>query len=337
MTGSRSALLDRLAASGSFGFGASSLGNLYHKLSDETARATVDAAWTQGVRYFDTAPFYGFGLSERRLGDALRTRDRDDFILSTKVGRLLVPGTAADDRFGFHSPMPFDPVFDYSYDGVMRSVEASLHRLGLARIDILYMHDLGRATHGADHDHHMADAIGGGFRAMAELREARVVGAIGLGVNEIEICAESIERVDFDVLMIAGRYTLLNEGAGEFFDACRQHGIGIVGAGVFNSGILATGTRSGSAHYDYGPASPEILRRVAALEECCARFGIPLAAAALQFVSSHPAVTALVVGTGNPSRILETAELARYPIPASFWSALRAEGLINQGGQTLLA
>jgi len=336
MTISRSPLLDRLAASGSFGFGASSLGNLYHKLPDETARATVDAAWSQGVRYFDTAPFYGFGLSERRLGDALRERDRDDFILSTKVGRVLVPGVAADDRYGFQSPMPFDPVFDYSYDGVMRSVEASLHRLGLGRIDILYMHDLGRVTHGAEHDRHMADAIGG-FRAMTELRDTGVVGAIGLGVNEIEICAESIERVDLDILMIAGRYTLLNQGAGAFLDTCRQRGIGIVGAGVFNSGILATGTRSGSAYYDYAPAPADILRRVAALEECCARFGIPLAAAALQFVSNHPAVTALVVGTGNPSRILETAELARLPIPASFWSALRAEGLIDQGGQTLLA
>src|SRR3982751_4101559 len=133
MTRSRSSLLDRLAAGGSFGFGASSLGNLYHVLPDETARATVDAAWSQGVCYFDTAPFYGFGLSERRLGDALRERDRDDFILSTKVGRVLVPGVAADDRYGFQSPMPFNPVFDYSYDGVMRSVEASLHRLGLGR------------------------------------------------------------------------------------------------------------------------------------------------------------------------------------------------------------
>lgn len=321
MIASRPALLDRLAASGPFGFGASTLGNLYRAIDDETARATVDAAWSQGVRYVDTAPFYGFGLSERRLGDALRGRNRDDFILSTKVGRLLVPGQAMGERDGFHSPMPFEPVYDYSYDGVMRSFEASLHRLGLARIDILYMHDLGRLTHGGAHDHYREQAVGG-LRAMSELRDQGVVAAIGLGVNEVEICADCIEQADLDVLMIAGRYTLLNRESDGFFETCRARGIGIVGAGVFNSGILATGVRNGGAHYDYGPAPEEILRRVEAIEQLCARHDVPLAAASLQFVARHPAVTQVVVGTGNPMRISQSAQLANHAIPAAFWSDL---------------
>jgi len=326
----RPALLDRLSASGPFGFGASTLGNLYRRVEGDQARATVDAAWAAGVRYFDTAPFYGFGLSERRLGDALRERPRDEFILSTKVGRLLVPGRAADDKFGFFSPMPFDPVFDYSYDGVMRSAEASLHRLGIARIDILLMHDLGRLTHGDGHSRTFGQAVEGGFRAMTELRDAGIVSAIGLGVNEIEICQASLDHLDADVFMIAGRYTLLDRGAAPFLAQCRIRNIGVIGGGVFNSGILATGTRGGAAHYDYEPAPEAVMKRVAAIERCCDRFGVPLAAAALQFVSANPAVTNIVVGTGNPARIQQTAELARLAIPKAFWASLSAEGLIGE-------
>lgn len=334
MKPSRSAFLQRLAASGPFGFGASTLGNLYRRIDDAQARATVDAAWDEGVRYFDTAPFYGFGLSERRLRDALRERPRDAFILSTKVGRLLVPGTAADERFGFHSPMPFEPVYDYSYDGVMRSVEASLHRLGLARIDVLLMHDLGRLTHGADHDRIFAEAVDGGFRAMTELRDAGVVSAIGLGVNEIAICEASLAHADLDLLMIAGRYTLLEQEAEPFLAQCRERGIGVVGAGVFNSGILATGTRGGTPHYDYGLAPKEVIDRVAAIERCCEQFDVPLPAAALQFAAAHPAIATVVLGTGSPDRIGQTADLIRLPIPDAFWHALRAEGLVSEGCPT---
>lgn len=325
----RSPFLDRLATDGPIGFGASTLGNLYRRIDDESARATVDAAWEEGLRYFDTAPFYGFGLSERRLGDALRERPRDHYILSTKVGRLLVPGEAADDKFGFHSPMPFDPVYDYSYDGVMRSVEASLQRLGLGRIDILYMHDLGRATHGKDHDRYFAQALAGGFRAMEELRDQGIVSAIGLGVNETEICAESLLHADLDVLMIAGRYTLLNPGGSAFFEECRRRGIGIVAAGVFNSGILATGSR-GTPHYDYETAPEPIIRKVAAIEQCCARYDVPLPAAALQFVLAHPAVTTAVIGTGSAERITQSVALARHPIPAAFWYILRERDLLAE-------
>lgn len=328
MTEKRAALLDRLNGDGPLGLGASSLGNLYHAIDEARARATVDAAWDCGVRYFDTAPFYGFGLSERRLGDALRERPRPDYLLSTKVGRLLVPGEAEPGRNGFLSPMPFEPKFDYSYDGVMRSFEASLQRLGLARIDILYMHDLGRVTHGIDHERHFADAISGGFRAMGELRDQGAVAAIGLGVNEVEICIEALNYADLDVFMVAGRYTLLNQVGGAFFERCLAEGRGVVGAGVFNSGVLATGT-AGPAYYDYEPASAEIMRRVAAIEAVCARFDVPLAAAALQFVRDNPGVTTLVIGTGSPSRVSQTVELLRQPIPAAFWEALRNQRLID--------
>lgn len=328
MTADRAAFLKRLARSGPIGFGASSLGNLYREIDDECARSTVYVAWADGVRYFDTAPFYGFGLSERRLGDVLRTRSRDEFLLSTKVGRLLVPGEACREKFGFHSPMPFDPVFDYSYDGVMRSFEASLQRLGLARVDIVYMHDLGRSTHGAAHDAHFRQAIEGGFRALEDLRSQGAVSAIGLGVNEVEVCAESMTHADFDLFMIAGRYTLLNHGAAAFFDDCQRRGIGIVAAGVFNSGILATGTRAADARYDYQPASKAILRDVSAIERVCSRFGVRLPAAALQFVRAHPAITLAVAGADSPVRVAETISLAHVPIPAEFWQALRDEGLI---------
>jgi D-threo-aldose 1-dehydrogenase len=321
-------LLHRLSHDGPLGLGSSSLGNLYHAIDDQSARATVDAAWDAGVRYFDTAPFYGFGLSERRLGDGLRERPRDAFLLSTKVGRLLVPGEAEPGRNGFLSPMPFEPKFDYSYDGVMRSFDASLQRLGLARIDILLMHDIGRVTHGADHDRHFADAVGGGFKAMEALRDQGVVSAIGLGVNEIEICAESLDHADLDLLMIAGRYTLLNQGAGAFFDRCRAANVGIVAAGVFNSGILATGSAS-VAHYDYEPASADILARVSAIEAVCARFDVPLPAAAMQFVARHPATTTIVIGTGSPRRVTQSVDLLRQDIPALFWQALQDEGLIG--------
>jgi D-threo-aldose 1-dehydrogenase len=284
----------------------------------------VDRAWELGVRYFDTAPFYGFGLSERRLGDALRGYARDSFLISTKVGVLLSPADPdpGNERHGFRSPMPFEPVYDYSYDGVMRSVEASLHRLGLARIDILYMHDLGRATHGDAHPHHFARAIEGGFRAMTELHDQEVVAAIGLGVNETEICAESLAHADFDLFLIAGRYTLLDRSAAPFLDLCGARGIGVVAAGVFNSGVLATGSAANPAYYDYAPASPEILERVERLERIGARHGVPLVAAALQFAAGHPAVTLPLIGTADPELVEAASSLSKWPIPIEYWQDL---------------
>ena len=329
----RPALLARLAACGPFGFGASSLGNLYRTVGESEARAAVDAAWTNGVRYFDTAPFYGAGLSERRLGDALRDRDPDDYLLSTKAGRLLFPAKARD-RDGFRSPMPFSPVFDYTYDGVMRSFEASLHRLGLSRIDILYLHDLGSATHGANHRHMFQQAVSGGFRALTALREQGAVAAIGLGVNELDICTESMAEAAFDVFMIAGRFTLLDQSAAAFFDACRQRGIGIVAAGVFSSGILAAGAADGGAFHNYTPASEAVRSKVAALERVCRDFQTPLPAAALQFAAENPAVTLPMVGARTAVEVQAAADSRNLSIPTKLWDVLRQEGLIAADART---
>lgn len=327
----RAALLARLAAGGPFGFGGSSLGNLYRPVGDAEARAAVDTAWANGVRHFDTAPFYGSGLSERRLGDALRGRNPDDYILSTKAGRLLFPAEACD-RDGFHSPMPFSPVFDYSYDGVMRSFEASLHRLGLARIDILYLHDLGAATHGGNHRYMFEKALSGGFRALMALRDQGAVAAIGLGVNEVEICIESLAHADFDLFLIAGRFTLLDQSGAAFFETCRRRGIGIVAAGIFGSGILASGEAGSHAYHDYGPASDAVRSRVAAIGRVCRDHGVALPAAALQFAAGNAAVTLPVLGLRDAAQVEAAAHFGRFPIPAQLWKTLRQERLISTEG-----
>ncbi len=325
MTGRAAAVLER---GGALAFGASSIGNLYSPVADERARAVVTACWSQGIRHFDTAPFYGFGLSERRLGDALRDHPRDNYILSTKVGRRLVPG-AAGDKYGFVSPMPFDPVFDYGYDGVMRSFEASLHRLGLARVDILYLHDLGRVTHGDDDDRQFAAAMDGGYRALAELRAAGDVAVIGLGVNEVAVCERSFAHADFDLFMLAGRHTLLNHDASQFLTECDRRGVSIVAAGVFNSGILATGTGGADAPwYDYAPAPPEVIAQVRTIEAICTRHGVPLPAAAMQFAAAPAAVHATAIGTASPARIGDLRALANHVIPSRFWEELSAAGLV---------
>jgi D-threo-aldose 1-dehydrogenase len=224
--------------------------------------------------------------------------------------------------------MPFSPVFDYSYDGVMRSFEASLNRLGLARIDILYLHDLGGATHGANHRHMFQQAVDGGFRALTALREQGAVSAIGLGVNEVEICAESMAYADFDLFLIAGRYTLLDQSAGLFFDTCHQRGIGVVAAGVFSSGILAAGATGPDAFHDYSPASEAVRTQVATLERICSDFDVPLPAVALQFAGAHPAVTIPMVGVRNAAEVEAASDFSRFPVPAELWEALRHEGLI---------
>jgi D-threo-aldose 1-dehydrogenase len=325
------AAIKAMLAARPFGFGASGLGNLYKAIPDAESRATLDAAWDEGVRYYDTAPFYGFGLAERRMGDGLRERPRGDYALSTKVGRLLRPIAEASERNGFVSPMPFEPVFDYGYDAIMRSFEHSLQRLGLSRIDILYMHDIGAYAHGAAHAELFPIAMDGGYRALDELRASGQVGAIGLGVNEIAVCEASFAHADFDLFMLAGRYSLLDQAPLDgFFEACLRRGTGIVAAGVFNSGILATGTRgAGTPYYDYQPATPDILERTRRIEAVCDRHGIPLPAAALQFAGAHPAVVTSVIGTSSPGRIHDTARLAALAIPAAFWDELRAEGLIR--------
>ena len=321
----RDTVIDRVRASGPFAFGASSLGNLYQAMDDDVAQATVDAAWNAGVRLFDAAPFYGFGLSEIRLGTTLASKPRESFLLSTKVGRVLVPGRAAD-ACGFVDPLPSTPVFDYSYDGVMRSFEASLGRLGLDRIDVLLMHDLGQRTHGRNHDRMAAAALDGGFRAMTELRDTGCVAAIGLGVNETEICRQCVDRVDLDILLVANRYSLLDPSGDAFFRSCRDRGIGIIAAGVFSSGILATGTRNGAAYHDYAPASSAVRDRVARIEAVCDTYGVRLGAAALQFVAAHPAVTLPMIGAASSAQVEECVAMMDDPIPPAFWIDIRDEG-----------
>lgn len=314
------------------GFGGSVLGNLYQAISETSAVEAVHRAWQSGVRYFDTAPYYGMGLSEQRLGLALRDLPRRDVVLSTKVGRLLDP--ASEDlpplRDGFADPLPNTVRFDYSYDGVMRSFEDSLRRLGVDKVEVLFAHDLGALTHGSMDAHHFAQFADGGYRAMDELRGSGAVEAIGLGVNETEVIDQAMAIGRFDCFLLAGRYTLLEQGPlSGFFDRVAAHGARIVAGGVYNSGILATGTRSGQPVYcDYAPATPEVIARVARIEVLCDQAGVTLAAAALQFTCAHPIVAAALVGLGSADLVDRTLALAGMPIPASFWAAMKAEGII---------
>ena len=315
------------------GFGAAPLGNLFRPLADDVARATLAAAKTAGFGYWDTAPFYGFGLSERRLGDALRGSDH---VLSTKVGRVLNPVAGPIDaniaRHGYATPMPFEPVYDYSYDAVMRSFEESLQRLGLARIDILYIHDIGRMTHGDENPFRMAElTAGGGLRALEELRSAGAISGFGMGVNEIEACLEVMDHARLDVILLAGRYTLLEQNAlDELFPRCVEAGTAIVGGGPYNSGILALGTKTGAPlYYNYEPAPADIIDKVRAIEAVCDAHGVPLAAAALQFPLAHPLVASVIPGLDSPSRVEQTVALYRHKIPAALWQDLKSQGLLR--------
>lgn len=322
-------------ALGPLAFGAASIGNLYRAVPDDQARAVVRRAWDAGVRYFDTAPHYGFGLSEKRLGAALAELDPEQSaIISTKVGRRLDPRPDADlsaVRQAFVTPEPYESVFDYSYDAVMRSHEDSLKRLRRDRVDILYAHDIGAFAHGADHPRLFAEFLEGGYRAMCELRASGAVSAIGLGVNEVAVCEEMLAAGDVDLLMLAGRYTLLEqEPLDRLLPLCAERGVRLVIAGPYNSGILAKGVRGGGVpNFNYEPAPAAIVARVGRIEDVCAAHGVPLAAAALQFPLAHPQVAAVVPGMGSVAQVDDALTLIRHPIPAGFWSDLRAAGLIR--------
>jgi len=315
------------------GLGLAPLGNLYRSVSDGEARDTVDTAIEVGIRYFDTAPYYGFGLSERRAGDALR--GKLEVVISTKAGRLLKPNVGADpsvERCGFISPMPFEPVYDYTHDGILRSHEQSLQRLGLGHIDVLLIHDIGKLTHGERHRERLAELIdGGGLKALGRLREENAVSAIGVGVNEIDICLDLMNRADLDVLLLAGRYTLLEQGAiDDLLPRCTAAEISLVIGGPFNSGILATGaTAADPPRYNYGPAPTEVRERVRRLEAVCRSHGVPLPAAALQFPLAHPSVAAVIPGFASADEVRTGVEHFRLPIAQSLWSDLRSENLID--------
>ncbi len=314
------------------GFGGAPLGNLYRAIDEDTAQATLQAAHDGGVRLFDTAPLYGLGLSEERFGRALAHWQRDDMVLSTKIGRVLEDCVPADKTQTIFLDTPDRRfTYDYSYDGVMRSLEGSLHRLGTDRVDILLVHDVDIWTHGskAASDARIAEVLDGGFRALDDLRGAGTVKAIGVGVNEWEVCEFMAQRADFDLFLLAGRYTLLEQGAlDSFLPLCVDRGIGIMLGGPYNSGILATGAVEG-ARYNYGPASAEILERTRRIEQVCAAHRVALPAAAMAFVLAHPAVTTIIPGALAPSEVHRNIELVSTPIPAGLWSDLKTAGLIR--------
>ncbi len=316
------------------GFGGAPLGNLFSVVAETTAEAALQAAWNAGWRYFDTAPLYGHGLGEQRIGRFLRAKPRDSYRLSTKVGRLLVPQAGKVDGGAYVDVPNTLPIYDYSRDGTLRSVEASLDRLGTSRIDILLIHDIDRFTHGDDQPRRFKEAMDGAYPALADLRAQGVVGAIGLGVNEWQV-AESVARAtDIDCVLLAGRYTLLEQEARtSFLPLCVEKQISIIAGGVFNSGILATGPKTGAV-YNYAPAPQTILDRAAALERICKVHHVPLAAAALQFPMAHPAVATVVVGARAAAEVEASRALIAHPIPKALWSDLKAERLIAAGAPT---
>jgi D-threo-aldose 1-dehydrogenase len=317
-------------ALGRIGLGTAPLGNLFAPVSDEEAVRTVRRVLALGVRYIDTAPHYGNGLSEHRVGAALRGVDRASFVLSTKVGRLLWPDPGAPrDQYGYVGVLPFRQRFDYSHDGALRSIEDSLQRLGLARIDFALIHDVDAFTHGADaQPARFREAMEGAYRALARLKAEGTIDAVGLGVNDWRVCLDALTQGDFDGFLLAGRYTLIDQSAlAELLPACRRRGVSVILGGPYNSGILARGAVAG-ATFDYRPAEPAVLERVRALSEICTAFGVPLQAAALQFPLGHPAIATVLPGARSPAEVEANLRFAAHPIPADFWTALRDAKLV---------
>jgi D-threo-aldose 1-dehydrogenase len=303
--------------------GCGQLGNLYRAIPDEQACAIVDAAWRTGIRYFDTAPHYGLGLSERRLGEALAGRSREDYVLSTKVGRLLkpLPQPQGVDSEGFDVPATHRRVWDFSRDGVLRSLEESLERLRLDHVDIVYLHDP---------DDHYRDVLSHAYPALEELRGQGVVSAIGAGMNQTAMLTKFARNTDMDLLMLAGRYTLLEQSAlDELLPVCERRGISVVAAGVFNSGLLARRTPASGAKYDYADAPPKLLQRAMRLAAICEQHGSSLPAAALAFPLSHPAVVSICVGASSPGQVERNAALRQASPPPGLWAQLKAEGLLR--------
>jgi D-threo-aldose 1-dehydrogenase len=294
------------------GLGLAPIGGLYTSVGDAQATATLDRAWELGLRYFDTAPLYGYGLSERRAGGALSKRPREQLVLSTKVGRLLVPAGGDTEAFWPEAPPDLAPQFDFSYDGVMRSFEESLARLGLERIDILHIHDP---------DNHFDEALTGALKALARLRSEGLIGAIGAGMNQAEMLTAFAKHGGFDCFLLAGRFTLLDRrGADELLPLCATEGIGVIAAGVYQSGLLAD-PRPGVTE-NYQPASAASLEKALALKEICAAHGVPLRAAAIQFPFTHPAVTCVIVGVRSPQEVDDAVAMFEHPIPERLWAAL---------------
>jgi len=306
-----------------FGFGGASMGNMYTVAHDDEAMDAIRSAYAANVRYFDTAPMYGFGKSERLYGSVLRKMPRDSYVLSTKVGRLIVSGEPLPES----EDTPFVEinntysVFDYSREGVLRSLEESRKRLGIDRIDIAYIHD-------PDVNNSFKQALEEAFPTLAELKRQGVIGAVGAGMNQAEMLCDFAKNADFDCFLLAGRYTLLDQIAlKELLPLCQKKNISIIIGGAYNSGILATGAVEG-AHYNYAPAPPEIMEKTRKIEAVCSRFNIPMKAAALQFPFGHPTVVSNIPGVKTRQRFEENLSLFTHPIPADFWTALKEEKLL---------
>ncbi|MEE2657768.1 MAG: aldo/keto reductase [Candidatus Latescibacterota bacterium] len=310
------------------GLGCAALGGLYGDIPDEQAHDVVRRALDHGLNLFDTAPLYGSGKSEIRVGNMLREVPREEFVLCTKVGRVLDPVSPDDGDRGqdiYDNPPPLKPIFDFSHDGVMRSVEESLNRLGLDHVDVLHIHDP---------DDHWKDAISGAYPAIAELRSQGVIAGVSAGMNQSEMLARFAREGDFDCFLLAGRYSLLEQGAlDELFPLCEQKNIGILAGGTYNSGILAKGAQAG-AKYNYSDAPDEIIQEARRLEKIAECHDVNLKAAASQFPLAHPVVTAIIPGTRQPDRVTENFDLLKVEIPGEFWADLRANGLIREEAPT---
>lgn len=315
------------------GLGGAPLGNLFTAIGDAQAQALVVAAWDSGCRSFDTAPHYGNGLSEHRLGQALRGRARASFTLSTKVGRLLRPSAGAPrDQNGYVDVLPFEQVWDYSARGVRRSVEDSLQRLGMAALDVVYVHDCDAGVHGQDYPRVLRQVVDEALPELRRMRSEGLLRHIGLGVNDVQVCLDVLERAELDCLLLAGRYSLVDHGAlAALLPLCVRRGVRIALGGVFNSGILATGVRAGGAaalRFNYARAPQHWIDRVAAVEDVCARHGVPLRAAALQFPLAHPAVEIVLLGPQDTAQWADGVAMLGRAVPSAFWQELHGAGLV---------
>jgi D-threo-aldose 1-dehydrogenase len=311
---------------GRLGYGAAAVGNLYRAVDDEAAQRLLDAAWDAGIRYYDTAPHYGLGLSERRLGEMLRRRPRDEFVLSTKVGRLLQPdpegATRRDDDL-FEVPADQRRVWDFSESGVRRSLEDSLGRMGLDRVDVLYLHDVERS------DGDVGEAIDRGVAALARLRDEGLVRAVGIGSSDLGAIERALRTDAIDLVMLPGRYTLLEAPASDVvLPLCEERGVGIVNVAVFNSGLLASSEPSEASHYEYRQVPRDKLMRAQELARACRELGVELPTAALHFSARHPSVVSVVVGADTPEQIRENAARIAEPVPEQLWETLGEKGLL---------
>ncbi|WP_163512505.1 aldo/keto reductase [Fodinicola acaciae] len=301
------------------GLGCAALGGLYSHVADDEARAVVSTALSAGIGYLDTAPQYGHGVSERRLGVALAGIDRGSYVLSTKAGRLVHPREGGSKGI-FADAEPADLEFDFSADGISRSLEESLARLGLDRVDIVYLHDP---------DDHEEEALTSAYARVHELREQGVVGAIGVGMNQSRIPTRFVRETDIDAVLLAGRWTLLDQsGAADLLPACVERGVSVVIGGVFNSGVLAD--PEGQALYNYGVAPRPIVDKALKMRDVCARHRVSLKAAALRFAASHPAVATILLGARSAAEVIDGVEMYGQEVPAELWSELVAEGLLDE-------